>query len=220
MREIIISISDNNIVVSDDFAGYAGEHNATVLKFELPDELQNPNYKYKVNITLPDDITATASLRDMSLVLTSTLTASEGIIALQLVISEGSTLIYKSGITNLRIKPSLAPTAIIGGNGGTDGVGIASAIVNEEGNLIITLTDDSEINAGYVKGADGKDGINGVDGKDGANGKDGVNGIDGKDGEKGDKGDKGDPYTLTEADKLEIANTVLSLIPDGDEVSY
>ena len=208
MREIIISISDNNIVVSDDFVGYAGEHNATVLKFELPEELKNPKYKYKVNITLPDDITAIALLQDMSLVLTSTLTACEGVIALQLVISEGSTLIYKSGITNLRIKPSLAPTAIIGGNGGTDGVGIASAIVNEEGNLIITLTDDSEINAGYVIGADGKDGINGVDGKDG------------KDGEKGEKGDKGDSYTLTDTDKLEIANTVLSLIPDGDEVSY
>lgn len=170
MREILIIVSDGNITASTDFAGYQGEHNATIFKFELPEELQNQKYKYKVNITLPDDITATASLKDMSLVLTSTLTASEGIIALQLVVSEGNTLIYKSGITNLRIKPSLAPTAIIGGTGGNDGVGISAAIVNEEGNLIITLTDDSEINAGYVKGADGKDGL------------------------PGEKGDKGDSY--------------------------
>lgn len=243
MREIIIFISDNNIVASDDFAGYAGEHNATVLKFKLPEELQNPKYKYIVNITLPDDITATATLRDMSLVLTSTLTACEGIIALQLVVSEGSSLVYKSGITNIRIKPSLAPDATIGGSDGADGVGIASAIVNEEGNLIITLTDDNVINAGYVLGADGKDGINGVDGKDG---EDGTNGIDGKsitsalvndsgyltitltngeeinagyvkgaDGEKGDKGDKGDPYTLTETDKSEIANELSADIIRG-----
>ncbi len=219
VREIIISISNNDITTSTNFAGYAGEHNATVLKFDLPEELQNSKYKYEVNITLPDGITGKTTLSDMLLMLTSTLTAHEGDILLQLVISESSSLIYKSGILSLKIKPSLLPTAVIGGSG-VDGVGIDSAIVNEDGNLIITLKDNSKINAGYVKGADGKDGINGVDGRDG---KDGINGIDGKDGEKGekgDKGDKGDSYTLTDTDKLEIANTVLSLIPDGDEVSY
>lgn len=44
------------------------------------------------------------------------------------------------------------------------------------------------------------------------------------------KGEKGDPYTLTEADKAEIVNAVLSSmpsvadiiaeLPDGDEVNY
>ena len=34
------------------------------------------------------------------------------------------------------------------------------------------------------------------------------------------KGDKGDTYTLTAADKQEIAEIVLTLIPDGTEVSY
>lgn len=34
------------------------------------------------------------------------------------------------------------------------------------------------------------------------------------------KGDKGDTYTLTTADKQEIAELVLTLIPDGTEVSY
>lgn len=37
---------------------------------------------------------------------------------------------------------------------------------------------------------------------------------------KGDKGDKGDTYTLTAADKQEIAELVLTLIQDGTEVSY
>ncbi len=64
------------------------------------------------------------------------------------------------------------------------------------------------------KGDKGDDGLNGIDGKDGINGidgKDGINGIDGKDGED---------YILTEADKTEIANMVLDIMPDGDEVNY
>ena len=45
-------------------------------------------------------------------------------------------------------------------------------------------------------------------------------------GEKGDKGDKGDKgsdgkdYVLTDLDKSEIANIVVEILPDGDEVSY
>lgn len=39
-------------------------------------------------------------------------------------------------------------------------------------------------------------------------------------GEKGDKGDKGESYILTEADKSDIADIVLSSLPNGDEVSY
>ena len=34
------------------------------------------------------------------------------------------------------------------------------------------------------------------------------------------KGEKGDTYTLTAADKQEIAEIALTLIPDGTEVSY
>ena len=47
---------------------------------------------------------------------------------------------------------------------------------------------------------------------------------------KGEKGEKGDPYILTETDKAEIVNAVLSSmpsvediiakLPDGDEVDY
>ena len=153
MREIILSIKNDYITASTDFAGHQGEHNATCLKFELPAELQNRNYSYQANITLPDGITATATLKDMVLTLTSTLTACEGTIQLQLVITENSTFVYKSGVTDLKIKPSLAPTAIIGA-----GSGISSAIVNDDGNLIITLINGEEINAGYVKGDKGDKG--------------------------------------------------------------
>lgn len=39
-------------------------------------------------------------------------------------------------------------------------------------------------------------------------------------GEKGEKGEPGNDYILTEADKTEIADIVLYLLPNGDEVSY
>lgn len=153
MREIVILIKNNQITASTDFAGYVGEHNATALRFELAPELESPNYTYKVNITLPDEITASIQLTDMSLALTSTLTASEGIIQVQLVITEAGSLIYKSGITKLKIKPSLEPTTIFG-----SGTSIENIVVNDEGNLIVTLSDGKEINAGYVKGEKGDNG--------------------------------------------------------------
>lgn len=81
------------------------------------------------------------------------------------------------------------PTGGIG-TSGKDGVGIQMVkLVNYE--LIVTLTDGTEINLGNVRGADGakgdkgdkgdpgQDGAKGADGKDGINGKDGVNGTDG-----------------------------------------
>lgn len=37
---------------------------------------------------------------------------------------------------------------------------------------------------------------------------------------KGDKGDPGENYTLTDADKVDIAVIALTLLPDAEEVSY
>lgn len=76
------------------------------------------------------------------------------------------------------------------GTNGKDGTGIQTVkLVNYE--LIVTLTDGTEINLGNVRGAKGdkgdkgakgdpgQDGAKGADGKDGINGKDGANGTDG-----------------------------------------
>ena len=57
-----------------------------------------------------------------------------------------------------------------------DAVGIQSAEINENGELVLIYSDGSEQNLGVVVG---KDGTNGVDGKDGANGENGTNGSDG-----------------------------------------
>lgn len=57
-----------------------------------------------------------------------------------------------------------------------DAVGIVSAEINENGELVLVYSDGNEQNLGVVVG---KDGMDGVDGKDGENGKDGADGADG-----------------------------------------
>ena len=60
-----------------------------------------------------------------------------------------------------------------------DAVGIESAQINENGELVLTYSDGTEQNLGVVVGKDGADGTNGTDGKDGVDGKDGANGAGG-----------------------------------------
>lgn len=77
-----------------------------------------------------------------------------------------------------------------------DGVGIASAVVDSEGVLILSLTDGSTKNLGLVVGKPGRDGMPGVPGRtgearDGIDGKQGPAGRDGKDGTDGLHGKDG-----------------------------
>lgn len=53
------------------------------------------------------------------------------------------------------------------GEDGEDGVGISSASINLDGNLIITLSNGSSIDCGSVKGENGQNGQNGTNGVDG-----------------------------------------------------
>ncbi len=62
------------------------------------------------------------------------------------------------------------------GNNGAAGVGVKDAVVDENGNLIITLTDGTVYNLGNVTGAKGDKGDAGKDGQDGSNGSNGLNG--------------------------------------------
>lgn len=50
------------------------------------------------------------------------------------------------------------------GDDGVDGLSVVSGVINESGNLILTLSDDSTIDVGNTKGIDGVDGDDGVDG--------------------------------------------------------
>lgn len=75
-----------------------------------------------------------------------------------------------------------------------DGASIKTASFSSDGELLITLSDNSVLNLGKAIGADGKNGANGKDGTNGINGingKDGVNGSNGKDGKNGTNGKNG-----------------------------
>ncbi len=65
------------------------------------------------------------------------------------------------------------------GNNGADGVGVKESVVDENGNLIITLTDGTVHNLGKVTGVKGDKGDKGNKGDAGKNGQDGTNGLSG-----------------------------------------
>lgn len=100
-----------------------------------------------------------------------------------------------------------------GGSTGNDGVGIQSVeLVNYE--LIVTLTDDTVINLGNVRGEKGLQGIQGLNGIDGINGTNGTNGLDGINGRgitsvvKTNTVDLIDTYTITYSDMTTSSFTV------------
>lgn len=63
------------------------------------------------------------------------------------------------------------------GADGRDGVGLAGAMIDRSGGLVLTLTDGTTRELGPVVGKDGAAGIDGKDGADGAAGRDGVDGF-------------------------------------------
>ncbi|MBQ8497971.1 MAG: InlB B-repeat-containing protein [Clostridia bacterium] len=77
------------------------------------------------------------------------------------------------------------------GEGGKDGVGIANMIINDEGHLVVTLTDNTVLDLGNIKGDTGATGAQGPQGEKGEKGDTGATGAQGPQGEKGDKGDTG-----------------------------
>lgn len=60
---------------------------------------------------------------------------------------------------------------------GDCGVGVAGALIDRSGVLILTLSDGTQRDLGVVVGKDGSDGQDGADGAPGADGKDGIDGI-------------------------------------------
>ena len=75
---------------------------------------------------------------------------------------------------------------------GNDGVSIVGTEINNKGELVITLSDNTVSNLGVVVGAKGDKGETGATGATGATGDKGDKGDQGEQGIQGDKGDKGD----------------------------
>lgn len=76
--------------------------------------------------------------------------------------------------------------------GGGGGESVTDAQVSEDGDLIITLSDGTTINAGHVVGAEGAQGPEGPQGPPGAEGEQGPAGPKGDTGPQGPQGPKGD----------------------------
>ena len=127
--------------------------------------------------------------------------------------------------TNDKKLPNPKPVNIMGikGENGEDGVSVIKAELNDQGELVFTLSNSTTYNIGIIKGEKGDKGEDGINGIDGENGKDGIGivsveinenqelvimlsdntehnlgvakgekGDTGLQGEKGDKGDKGE----------------------------
>lgn len=129
------------------------------------------------------------------------------------------------------------------GDNGDTGVGVKSVVINENGNLIITLTDDTVIDLGKVTGDKGSQGDKGDQGETGATGVGvksvtidengdliitltddtvhnagkviGDKGEQGNQGDKGDKGDKGDTGIGVKSVTIdEDGNLIITLTDD------
>lgn len=184
-RIITITVNGNGAVASSNFAGYAGEHLATQVVFELPAELHADSYKYTLNISNLE--------RDYYAVLTPQLTFElpqaltiAGNLMLQLTIAEGDKVIYKTKPVTLLIKASVNATEEVD----SKYVSLLEEAINSVSITANRIPDGVEVtvtdmhNSSSVTIADGKD------------------------------------YVLTDADKQDIAQRTLALIPNGDEVSY
>lgn len=77
------------------------------------------------------------------------------------------------------------------GLNGQDGVGLADALIDRDGRLVLTMSDGRTKTLAVVIGKDGRDGIDGKDGAAGLSGKDGAPGLNGKDGSPGANGKDG-----------------------------
>ena len=107
---------------------------------------------------------------------------------------------------------------------GKDGVSVIGTHINLNGELIVTLSNGTEINAGVVKGEQGEPGKDAVNGRDGKDGKDG---IDGKDGlgvvSATFNGNKELVFTMTDGTTIVAGKVIPSLkdlvgsVPIGDK---
>ena len=101
---------------------------------------------------------------------------------------------------------------------GENGVGIQTATINQNNELVITLTDNTSLNLGNVKGEKGDKGDIGEKGEKGEKGDKGDTGA------QGEKGDKGDAFVSvssvakTASDGLQDTYTII--FSDGETVDF
>ena len=104
--------------------------------------------------------------------------------------------------------------------GGSGGVGVAAAEINQNGELVFEYTDGTTENVGNVVGPQGPKGDTGATGAQGPKGDTGATGPQGPKGDTGATGPQGPQYVLTDTDKSSIVNAVLAELPTWEGGSY
>ena len=95
-------------------------------------------------------------------------------------------LFYQSSVSNWYSMCDYTQGPV--GPQGDPGIHVDNSVVNGLGDLIVTLSDGTIINAGHVVGSSGINGTNGTNGIDGVDGSPGLPGADGADGINGTNG--------------------------------
>jgi len=98
---------------------------------------------------------------------------------------------------------------------GDEGVGISDAVVNTDGDLVLTLSDATIVNAGYVVGPQGETGPQGPQGIQGETGPQGIQGIQGETGPQGIQGIQGETGPQGPQGEPGLQDDVISLYIDG-----
>lgn len=107
MRQITITCTKNSAVADSYNAGYQGEHNATQLLWQLPEDLQN--YNYILAFALPSGETESVIIDKYPIVysLSQTITQLAGTVTVQLTVLNDGEIIYKTQQVQLRITNSI-----------------------------------------------------------------------------------------------------------------
>lgn len=112
-REIIMTVNDDELIASQSFGGHEGEHQATVLKVEIPQSWNSAVYNYMLKLEAGGETYYTELLRPPIRFAVPQAVMREGVLYVQLRVYKGSLLIRESGICPLKIKKSLNPTTEI-----------------------------------------------------------------------------------------------------------
>lgn len=105
LKKIFLTVyGDGTVIPSDDTLGYSGEHLATTIVFNLPENLVNSSYIYTVNF---EDETGnvrvgTLTMPELSLAVPRELTSTSKLKA-SLVITDETAVVFKSGSVTLNI---------------------------------------------------------------------------------------------------------------------
>ncbi|MEE1154170.1 MAG: hypothetical protein UH241_03340 [Acutalibacteraceae bacterium] len=106
MREIIITCTTNKAIVNSSFAGYAGEHLATTLICKLPNELISEDYTYRLDFATASNSYIGHIDNNLTYELPQALMVA-GTLTVQLTISNGTEVVYKTQPVKLSVKESI-----------------------------------------------------------------------------------------------------------------